>query len=404
LSLSGPGNDGTIPPGFHLIRQPERHSTSLPEVTITMGDTYPKFKVAAIQAEPVMLDREATVDKACNLIEEAGRNGAKIIALPEGFIPGHTEWFCFYPGGEALARFHRTFFKNCVEVPSPATQKLGEAARKADAYVAIGINERVHGTMGSLYNSLLFLDPEGKILGVHRKLVPTNTERLAHAPGDGSTLRVYRTRYGELGGLLCGENTNSLARFALLAQGEKIHTAHWPPFPTKLNRVGLEGIDIRVRYHAYEGKVFVISSSGVFGPDSIKKICLTEESRNLVAGGGGSSCIIDPFGRYIAGPLKDQEGILYADVDMELMIDGKTLHDVVGHYNRFDILSLVYRRRSPKPILLIDEEEGPSAKTEIAAGLQALLKKLESKEDVRAAASNEIAELRRMIDKIPQDL
>ena len=365
-----------------------------------MSDTYQKFKVAAVQAEPVFLDREATVQKACSLIEEAGSNGAKIIALPEGFIPGHPDWLYFYPPGEAMARFYREFFKNSVEVPSPATEQLGKAARKADTYVVIGISERVPGTMGSLYNSLLFLDSHGKVLGVHRKLVPTTTERLVWGPGDGSTLKVYPTKYGELGGLMCGENTNSLARFALLAQGEKIHTAHWPGFPAEYNRAGIDGVDLRIRYHAYEGKCFVISSSAIFGQDSVERLCLTEQARSLVVMGSGVSGVVNPYGKYIGGPLQGEEGIVYADVDLEQMIDAKTLHDVVGHYNRFDILSVLYHRRTPKPIIFVDEEEATKSAGEIASLIQSSLKRLESKEELRAPASSEITELRDMLANI----
>jgi aliphatic nitrilase len=362
-----------------------------------VGDEYPKFKVAAVQAEPVVLDREASVEKACRLIEEAGANGAKIIAFPEGFIPGHPEWFNFYPAAEALTRFYRQFFKNSVEVPSPATEQLGQAAKKADAHVAIGISERVPGSMGSLYNSLLFLDEHGKVMGVHRKLVPTLTERLVWGPGDGGSLRVYPTKWGGLGGLLCGENTNSLARFTLLAQGEKVHTAHWPSYPTKHNRAGLDGVDIRIKYHAYEGKVFVISSSAIFGPDSLDKLCDTEDKRRLVLGGGGISGIIDPYGRYIGGPLRDEEGIVYADVDLERMIDAKTLHDVVGHYNRFDILSILYRRRTPKPIVYVDEEdEGRRSADVLASEIRSLLRKAESSGD----DSGNVTELQSMLSGV----
>lgn len=358
------------------------------------GDSYPKLKVAAVQAEPVYLDRDACVDKACSLIEEAGRNGAKVIALPEAFIPGHTEWLYFYPGYEAVKRFYREFFKNSVEVPSPATERLARAARRAGAYVAIGISERVAGQMGSLYNSILFLGPEGTTLGVHRKLVPTTTERLVWGPGDGSTLTVYPTLYGEIGGLLCGENTNSLARFALLAQGEKIHTAHWPANPTEYNRAGAEGIDIRIRYHAYEGKVFVISSSAVFGDDSIKRLCHTEQSRALVVKGNSVSGIVDPYGRYVGGPLKGDEGIVYADIDMESMIDAKTLHDVVGHYNRFDVLSLVYRRRQPKPIRIEDESVSGTAQHDLAESIRELMRRLDASGMDGTPDAREIAVLR----------
>lgn len=342
------------------------------------GDSYPKLKVAAVQAEPVYLDREACVDKACSLIEEAGRNGARVIALPEAFIPGHTEWLYFYPAGEAMRRFYREFFKNSVEVPSPATDRLGRAARRAGAYVAIGISERVPGQMGSLYNSILFLGPEGNVLGVHRKLVPTTTERLVWGPGEGDSLRVYPTPYGEVGGLLCGENTNSLARFALLAQGEKIHTAHWPANPTEFNRAGVDGIDIRIRYHAYEGKVFVLSSTAVFGEASIKRLCQTEQSRAMAITGNSVSGIVNPYGKYVGGPLQGDEGIVYADIDMETMIDAKTLHDVVGHYNRFDVLSLVYRRRQPKAIHLEDEGAAPATRQELADLIRQLLERLDA--------------------------
>jgi len=324
------------------------------------GDTYPKFKAAAIQAEPVPLDREATIAKACDLIEEAGRNGARVIALPEGFVPGHPDWLYFYPPDEAMKRFYKEFFKNAVEVPSPATDALCRAARRAGAYVAIGINERMHGHMGSLFNSILFIGPEGQILGVHRKLVPTTTERLVLSAGDGSTLDVYPTPYGELGGLMCGENTNSLARFALLAQGEKIHTAHWPAYPSEYNRGGIDGQELRIRYHAYEGKCFVISSASVFGDASIEKLCVTEQARSLVMKGNAVSGIINPYGKYIGGPLKGDEGIVYAEIDMEQMIDAKTLHDVTGHYNRFDVLSLQYTRRKPHSIRC-DDDRGPGS-------------------------------------------
>jgi nitrilase len=254
--------------------------------------------------------------------------------------------------------------------------------------------------MGSLYNSIVFIDPEGKVIGVHRKLVPTTTERLVWAPGDGSTLRVYPTPYGELGGLMCGENTNSLARFTLLAQGEKIHTAHWPAFPSEYNRAGIDGVDLRIRYHAYEGKIFVISSSAVFGDDSIKRLCHTEQARALALKGNCVSGIVNPYGKYIGGPLKGEEGIVYAEVDLELMIDAKTMHDVVGHYNRFDVLSLVYRRRQPKSIQFIDEGETASSASEIASLIQASLKKLESNDKARVAPSGEIKELQAMLTKI----
>jgi aliphatic nitrilase len=366
------------------------------------GDTYPKFKVAAVQAEPIPLDREATIDKACTLIEEAGRNGARVIALPEGFVPGHPDWLYFYPPDEAMKRFYRDFFKNSVEVPSPATDQLGAAARSVGAYVAIGINERMRGHMGSLFNSILFLSPEGNILGVHRKLVPTTTERLVLSAGDGSTLNVYHTPYGELGGLMCGENTNSLARFALLAQGEKIHTAHWPAYPSEYNRAGIEGQEIRIRYHAYEGKCFVISSASVFGDASIERLCLTDQARSLVMKGNAVSGIINPYGKYIGGPLRGEEGIVYAEVDIEQMIDAKTLHDVTGHYNRFDVLSLRYNKKSPQPLEVADENSSGSSNEDLAALMRGVLQTLQSEQGSQSRdVHSQISKPRGLPTKMP---
>ena len=361
------------------------------------GDSYPKFKAAAVQAEPIPLDRDACVDKACSLIEEAGRNGAKIIAFPEGFIPGHPNWLYFYPPGEAMKSFYREFFKNSVEVPGPATERLGRAARKAGAYVAIGINERTPGSMGSLYNSILFLDPEGQVIGVHRKLVPTTTERLVLSSSDGSTIRTYKTPYGDLGGLLCGENTNSLARFALLAQGEKIHTAHWPSFPTDYNKNGAAGVDVRIRFHAYEGKVFVISAAAVFGEESIKRLCHTDAARQMVIRGNSVSGIVNPYGQYIGGPLTGDEGIVYADIDIETMIDAKTLHDVTGHYGRFDVLSLHYNRSNPKPITFGGPAEMPASQDDVAARIRSSIAALEA--DQSPASVEQAVRLRLALER-----
>jgi aliphatic nitrilase len=325
------------------------------------GDVYPRLRAAAVQAEPVPLDREASVQKACDLIEEAGRNEARVIALPENFIAGHPDWLYFYPVEEAMTNFYVDFFRNSVEVPSPATDQLGEAAQRANAYVAIGISEREKGSMGSLFNSILFIGPDGRMLGVHRKLVPTTTERLVFRPGDGSTLDVYPSPYGEIGGLMCGENTNSLARFALLAQGEKIHTMHWPAYASEFNKAGVAGQELRVRNHAYEGKCFVISSASVFGDASIERLCVTDQARNLAVKGNACSAIVNPSGKYIGGPLKGEEGIVYADIDMADMIMPKTLHDVIGHYSRFDVLNLQYRKNRPQGIEIIDAPTSPAA-------------------------------------------
>jgi len=326
-----------------------------------MGDKYPKFKVAAVQASAILLDREATVSKACSLIEEAGKAGAKVIVFPEYYIPGPPVWYKFFSNGMGvnpdIAGFNRELFKNAVEIPSKATDALAEAAKAVQAVVVMGVHEKDPDTYGTLYNSIIFFGPNGEILGKRRKIIPTAEERLIHKGGDGSGLRVYKTPYGVVGGLMCGENTNSLARYSLLAQGETIHAALWTEFALTREQGIIEGINIRVKYYAYEGKIYVISSTNVFSNEMKDILGLTSEQRALFGGDGGNSGIVAPNGRYIAGPLNEGEGILYADVDYDAIIDGKFLHDIIGHYNRFDIFNLTVNRKENKSINFLDEEE-----------------------------------------------
>src|SRR5436305_7696406 len=186
------------------------------------------FKVAAVQATPVFLDREATIDKACELIATAGSEGARLIVFPEAFIPSYPEWVWGIPSGEQdlLNELYSELLTNAVTIPSDATDRLCEAAKLANAYVVMGMSERnIEASGASLYNTLLYVDAQGEILGKHRKLVPTGGERLIWAQGDGSTLQVYDTPLGKLGGLICWENYMPLARYAMYAWGTQIYIA-----------------------------------------------------------------------------------------------------------------------------------------------------------------------------------
>jgi aliphatic nitrilase len=304
-----------------------------------MSDEFPRARLAAVQAAPVWMDREATVAKACRLIEEAADNGANVIGFPEGFVPGFPDWYMWYIAlSQESLRFSKELFKNAIEVPGPATEAIGAAARKTRTHVVIGVNERRAGSLGTLYNAQLFFGPDGDLLGVHRKLMPTATERLVHAAGDGSGLKTYDTPYGRLGGLICGENTSSLARFSLLAQDERIHVMSWPAFPS--GKRNFDTIDIRARYHAFEGRVFVISACGIFDDACLDAMSVSAEQRAAMNCRGGHSGIIGPNGNYISGPADDTAQIVYGDADMDRIIEGKLLHDIIGHYNRFDIFDL----------------------------------------------------------------
>ena len=320
-----------------------------------MGDSYPKLKVAAVQSAPVFLNREATVEKACQLIRTAGSQGARIVVFPEGYLPGFPYWFYFYPAGDPMCMaWNRELFKNSVVVDSDATEALCAAAQVADAYVVMGINEKDANTLGTMYNTMLFIHRKGFVMGKHRKIMPTFTERIVHRGGDGSTLNVFDTEFGKLGGLICGENVNPLARFVLLAKGECIHAASWPGMVMRA-QAHQESIDIRTRNYAFEGKVFVISSTWVFSEEMKDFMELSSEARAKMAGDGGHSAIIGPNGNFITGPSAGGETIVYGDIDIEEIIDAKIRHDIIGHYNRFDILSVNF---NPQPQQVLIETGG----------------------------------------------
>lgn len=298
-------------------------------------------RVAAVQAEPVVLDLDATVGKACDLIAEAGRGGAKLIVFPELFVPTYINGSVW---GRGLSRFGNQaareawmqLWNNSVAVPGPATDRLCAAARAASATVAIGIHEKV-GSGRTLYNSILYVGPDG-IIGTHRKLMPTNHERLVHGFGDGSTLSVFDTPVGRVGGLICWENFMPLARQALYAQGEEIHVA-----PTAFDG---EMAIVNARNTAFEGSVFVISVCMVLRKASHPAdFAFKEElaaANDFMEDGG--SVIVAPDGRILAGPVYKEETILFADLDLDETVTHGQLIDVAGHYARPEVLSLTVNR------------------------------------------------------------
>lgn len=316
-----------------------------------MGDSYPKVKVAAVQAAPVFLNREATVEKACRLIREAGANGAKIVGFSENFIPGHPLWFHFFPAtGRDSQRLSAELFKNSVEIPSAATLALGEAAREAGAYVVMGLSEKRAGTFGTLFNTQLFIGPNGKVAGKHRKLVPTGGERLVQMGGYGDTLRAFDTEYGRISGLICGENSNPLAVFVLIAEQTAIHVASWTSAGGRSRLTRPDRAVITGRSFAMMSKAFVINACATVSDEMVEILSYTADDRTYLtdpAISGGSS-IIAPDTRIIAGPMGPEEGILYAEIDLEECIHQKMLHDLAGHYNRPDIFTLLVNARAPQ--------------------------------------------------------
>lgn len=304
-----------------------------------MGDTFPKLKVAAVHAASPFLDRDAAVEKTCRLIAEAAAEGAKLIVFPETFIPAYPFWIWTHTPATG-APFFFELFANSVTVGSEATDRIGAAARKAGAWVVVGISERDGGT---LYNTLLYFDDAGQIVGRHRKLQPTCVERTVWGRGDGSDLKVVDTPFGKMGGLICWEHSMDLARYALTSQGEQIHIAAWPAI-SALTHDPSSGVfdnlsECAARHHAAAGQCFVINAQSCIDAETIRRLGL-EGRPEMIREGGGWSAIIAPTGQFLAGPHRDTETILYADIDLAQIVFFKYVSDTAGHYARPDVLQL----------------------------------------------------------------
>jgi len=269
----------------------------------------------------------------------SGREGARLIVFPEAFIPAYPDWVWTVPPGQddLLDELYAELLANAVTIPSDATQQLCHAAKQAGAYVVMGMSERnVEASGASLYNTLLYIDDQGHILGKHRKLVPTGGERLVWAQGDGSTLQVYDTPFGKLGGLICWENYMPLARYAMYAWGTQIYVAAtWDRGQPWLSTL---------RHIAKEGRVYVLGCSIVMRKDDIPDRFAVKQRFYANANewiNVGDSAIVNPDGFFIAGPVRHKEDILYAEIDPRQMRGPKWMLDVAGHYARPDVFELI---------------------------------------------------------------
>lgn len=301
-----------------------------------------KFKVAAVQASSILYDREKNLEKAISLIEESAKKGAQLAVLPESFIPGYP--YHIWLGTPMW--YHELFkewFLNSVEVPSKTTDALCEAARRNNIFVVIGISERDGNTC---YNTILFIDNKGKIFGKHRKLMPTHVERVHWGMSDGSYLNVYDTELGRMSGLVCWEHTMDLVRHSLIAQRSQLHCAVWVGFSSITGWETLFDMstELSARYHAHVGECFVINSQSTVSKENVEKLMQTEYQKEWIKPGGGWTAIIAPGGSILAGPLKGEEGILYAEVDMGMIADMAHWHDATGHYSRPDVTNLLLNR------------------------------------------------------------
>ncbi len=315
-----------------------------------MNDELQRFKVAVVQASPVLFNREATIEKTCRLILEAAEKDVKLILFPEAFIPAYPRGLSFgaVVGSRSSAGrlTWQRYWENAVDVPGPAVEIIGEAVREAGVYLAIGVIERdTQFSQGTLYCTLLYFGPDGKLLGKHRKLKPTGSERLIWGEGDGSTLTVLETELGKIGGLICWENYMPLARMAMYSKGVELYLA-----PTADARDSWQST---LRHIACEGRCFVLGCNQFVTkemyPDDLEGLDELDEHPDVICRGG--SAIISPFGEILAGPLYDREGVLFADIDLAEVARGKFDFDVVGHYARPDVFQLVVNESPLLPVV-----------------------------------------------------
>ena len=304
-----------------------------------MKDLKDTCKIAVVQAAPVMFDKEKCVEKTIKYIEEAANNGSELIVFPELFIPGYpygmTFGFTVGSRQEDGRKDWKIYYDNSILVPGPETEAMGNAAKKAKAYVSIGVSER-DPLNGTLYNTNLFFNPEGELTTVHRKLKPTGSERVVWGDANEGYFPVLETPWGNMGSMICWESYMPLARVALYEKGVTLYispnTNDNPEWQHTIKHIAIEGRCYFINCDMYFTKDMY--------PDNLNRKEEIDRLSDIVCRGG--SCIVDPYGHYVTEPVWDREEIIYAELDMEKVPMSKMEFDPTGHYARPDVLKLWY--------------------------------------------------------------
>jgi predicted amidohydrolase len=340
----------------------------------------PRFKAAAIQAGPVVrdaphyFDTPATLEKAIRLIGEAGRNGARLIVFPEGWLPCFSYWSLDLSQKDAFRDIWAKYVSSSIEVPGAETDALCAAAKSAGAYVVMGINERDGRFQGRMYNSMLYLSPRGEIMGTHRKICNTVQERLFHTPGDGgdNLKTVFKTEIGNIGGSICGEHSQLTLVYNWIMQGIQVHCSLWP------GHAGLETTtDIKTRSLCDTAKVYAVLAATYIPEKERPQNFYRNSYFNLSNGFRGGSGIVNPYGEYVAGPVYDEETIVYGDIDLVHTDRSRSGVNLVGIYSRWDLLNINVRQEPYEPVVLMPSPQASSTETTRVKELEARLKQLE---------------------------
>lgn len=323
------------------------------------------YKVAVVQAAPVFMDLDGTVDKAVDLIGQAGAQGAKLIAFPETWIPGYPWWI--WLGAPAWGmRFVGPYYKNAIEASSEQDERLAEAARHNGIHVVVGVAEKAGG---SLYMGQWHYGPDGQLIARRRKLKPTHVERTVFGEGDGSDLLVCDTDIGRVGALCCWEHLQPLTKYAMYSQGEQVHIASWPSFSLYNDvayALGPELNSAASQMYAAEGQCFVLAACATVSDDMVELLCDSPDKKDLLKPGGGHARIFGPDGAPLVEPLpEDEEGLLIAEIDLDFIAYAKSAADPVGHYSRPDVTRLMFNAR-PNPVVM-SFSEGMGIAAEVAA-------------------------------------
>lgn len=315
-----------------------------------------KVKVAAVQASPVFLNLDATVEKACGIIQQAAQNDADLVALPEAFFPGYPYWIWVGDPGAQLQTWYRRFYENSVTIPGPAVSRLSDAARKNNIFLNVSVTERENS---SLYLTQLWFDREGNLMGKHRKLRPTLPERMVWGDGDGSMMPVFDTEIGRLGGLQCWEHMMPANAVVMNSMNEQIHVASYPAFAWDENSIfAAEPCHVATKYYAMATGTFVLLTSETLSKETVDAVCGDDEYKRTIykEGYGAGARIISPSGQVI-GEYADPhtEGIAYAEIDLNEITDANRNLDITGHYSKGNVISVHFNRKPQSAVVTLGE-------------------------------------------------